>query len=83
MADSLGTERAVPLHDYLPLAIFPEQPDGQQKLVAPLLLTKRRLHAGTNKLQFVVPTLPARAAIDPYNELVDRVLADNSKTVTL
>jgi len=83
VADSLGTERPAPLNDYLPLAIFPEQPDGQKKLVAPLLLTKRRLHAGTNKLQFTVPRLPERASIDPYNELVDRVLADNSKDVSL
>lgn len=83
VADSLGTERNALENDYLPLAIFPAQPDGQKKLVNPLLLTKRRLHAGTNKLEFVVPKLPERAAIDPYNEVVDRVLDDNSKKVSL
>lgn len=79
VADSLGTERPAPLNDYLPVAIFPAQPDGQKALVKPLLLTKTRLHAGTNKLQFTVAKAPARAAIDPYNEIVDRVLDDNSK----
>ena len=83
VADSLGTERVVPGNDYLPIAIFPAQPDGEQKLAKPLLLTKRRLQRGTNKLTFTVAQAPARAAVDPYNEIVDRVLDDNSRKIEL
>ena len=83
VADSAGTERLVPENDYLPIAIFPTQPDGVQKLVKPLLFTKRRLKRGTNKLSFTVAKAPARAAVDPYNEIVDRVLDDNSRKVEL
>ena len=79
VADSLGTERQVPENDYLPVAVFPAQPDDQKKLVSPLLLTKTRLHAGTNELSFTVPQKPARVAVDPYNEIVDRMLDDNSQ----
>jgi len=82
VADSLGTERPVALNDYLPVGVFPEQAD-KKTLPVPLVLTKRRLHAGTNKLEFVVAKAPARVAIDPYNELVDRVLDDNSKEIKL
>jgi ABC-2 type transport system permease protein len=82
VADSLGTESPAPLNDYLPVAVFPAQPDAK-KAVAPLLLTKRRFHAGTNKLEFIVARPPAKVAVDPYNELVDRVLDDNSREIKL
>ncbi|GAA4359535.1 M1 family aminopeptidase [Hymenobacter saemangeumensis] len=83
VADSLGAEKPVALNDYLPVAVFPEQGKDKSKPVPPLLLTKQRLQAGTNKLEFVVAQKPARVAVDPYNELVDRVLDDNSKEVEL
>ncbi|MBJ6111004.1 ABC transporter permease [Hymenobacter sp. BT523] len=82
VADSLGTERPGPENDYLPVAIFPAQ-GNDQKPVPPLLLTKRRFHAGTNKLEFVVAKEPAKVAVDPYHEFVDRVVQDNTKDVAL
>jgi len=82
VADSLGTERPSPENDYLPVAIFPAL-GKDKKPVAPLLLTKHRFHAGTNRLQFVVAREPAKVAVDPYHELVDRVLDDNVKDVKL
>ncbi|MCC3151542.1 M1 family aminopeptidase [Hymenobacter sp. BT770] len=82
VADSLGTERASPENDYLPVAIFPAL-GKDKKPVAPLLLTKHRIHTGTNKLQFVVAKEPAKAAVDPYHELIDRVLEDNAKDIKL
>ncbi|WP_201983997.1 ABC transporter permease/M1 family aminopeptidase [Hymenobacter rubidus] len=82
VADSLGTERPSPENDYLPVAVFPAQ--GDHKLpVPPLLLVKRRFHAGTNKLEFVVAKEPAKVVIDPYHEFVDRVQDDNVKQVKL
>jgi aminopeptidase N len=81
-ADSLGTETPRAFNDYLPVAVFPAQ-GKDKKLPQPLLLTKQRLHAGTNKLEFVVAKAPAKAAVDPYNHLVDRVLDDNAKEIKL
>ncbi|UOQ66890.1 hypothetical protein [Hymenobacter volaticus] len=81
-ADSLGNERAAQFQDWVPVAVFPES--GKDKKPAPpLALTKRRLHAGTNQLEFIVPKKPAKAGVDPYHELVDRTLEDNTKAVEL
>lgn len=82
-ADSLGNEHpAAQTHDALPVAIFPATgPD--QRPVPPLLLVRRRLHAGDNRLRFVVARKPASVAVDPYHLLIDRQLDDNTKDVKL
>ncbi|GAB3229568.1 M1 family aminopeptidase [Hymenobacter seoulensis] len=81
-ADSLGNERDAKYQDWVPVAVFPEQ--GKEKMpVLPLAMTKRRLHAGTNYLEFIVPKKPAKAGVDPYHMLVDRTLEDNTKAVEL
>jgi aminopeptidase N len=82
VADSLGTETTRPFSDYLPVAVFPAQ-GKEKKAVAPLLLKKYRLRPGTNKLEMIVAKAPAKAAVDPYNHLVDRVLDDNAREVKL
>jgi len=82
VADSLGTERPGPLNDYLPVAVFPAL-GKDKKPVPPLVLTKRRFHAGTNKFEFITAQEPARVAVDPYHEFIDRVQSDNSKDVKL
>lgn len=81
-ADSTGNQKAAPERDYLPLAIFPE-PGKDKKPVPPLVLEKRRLVAGDNKLRFIVSQKPASVAVDPYHELIDRTLDDNTKDVKL
>lgn len=81
-ADSLGNERIAAVQDWVPVAVFPEQ-GKDKKPVAPLALTKRRLHTGTNHLEFIVPRKPGKAGVDPYHVLVDRTLEDNTKTVEL
>ena len=78
-ADSLGNQRpADQRRDVLPVAIFPEL-GKDKKPVPPLLLVKRRLRPGDNKLRFVVSKKPASVAIDPYNMIIDRRLDDNVK----
>ncbi|GAA4032817.1 M1 family aminopeptidase [Hymenobacter glaciei] len=78
-ADSLGNQSpADQSRDALPVAIFPEL-GKDKKPVPPLLLVKRRLHAGDNKLSFVVNKKPASVAVDPYNMIIDRRLGDNTK----
>jgi hypothetical protein len=78
-ADSLGNQKpADQTRDALPIAIFPEL-GKDEKPVPPLLITKRRLRTGDNKLRFVVDKKPASVAVDPYNIIIDRQLEDNSK----
>ena len=81
-ADSTGNQKAAPERDYLPVAIFPE-PGKDKKPVPPLVLEKRRLVAGDNKLRFIVAQKPASVAVDPYHEIIDRTLDDNVKDVKL
>ena len=82
VADSLGTERSVAENDYLPLAVF-AAPGKDKKPVPPLLLIKRRLHAGANKFEFITAREPAKVVVDPYHEFIDRVQKDNSQDVRL
>ncbi|UYZ61654.1 ABC transporter permease/M1 family aminopeptidase [Hymenobacter weizhouensis] len=82
-ADSLGNQKpADQTRDALPVAIFPEL-GKDKKPVPPLLLVKRRLRPGDNKLSFVVAQKPASVAVDPYNMIIDRQLDDNVKDVKL
>ena len=79
-ADSAGNQHAAPFSDYLPLAVFPEK-GKDYKPPAPLLLTHYRFKQGDNTLTLVVDKKPASVMIDPYYEVVDRTLDDNSKDV--
>ncbi len=81
-ADSTGNQKPAAERDYLPVAVFPEL-GADKKPLPPLLLLKRRLVAGDNKLQFIVAKKPASVAVDPYHELIDRNLDDNTKDVKL
>ena len=82
VADSLGTESNRAFNDYLPVAVFPAQGKAL-KAVQPLSLKKYRLRPGTNRLEIIVAQAPAKAAVDPYNQFVDRVLDDNARDVKL
>jgi hypothetical protein len=78
-ADSLGNQSpADQSRDALPVAIFPEL-GKDKKPVPPIMMLKRRLRTGDNKLRFVVNKKPASVAIDPYNIIIDRRLDDNVK----
>jgi hypothetical protein len=46
-------------------------------------LAKVRLKPGENTLTYTVKAKPAEAAIDPYNEIIDRNLDDNRKDIKL
>ncbi|MBF9239621.1 ABC transporter permease [Hymenobacter sp. BT683] len=78
-ADSSGNQRpADQSRDALPVAVFPEL-GKDKKPVPPMLMVKRRLRPGDNRLRFVVNKKPASVAIDPYNMIIDRRLDDNVK----
>lgn len=78
--DSLGTETAVPLNDYVEIGLYStaasEEP-GQ-----PLYLQQHRIHAGTQTITLTVPKRPKSAGIDPRQLLVDRNMDDNYAQIT-
>ncbi len=77
-ADTLGTENATPLHDWVDIGLYADADEKE-------LLTVKRVFFDKEKLVFTLPskTLPAKAAIDPYRLLIERVIKDNVKGVAL
>jgi len=80
-ADSLGTETDVPMNDLVDVGVFAAAARGA-RIGAPLAIRKVRVRTGTARYEFVVPSEPSRAGIDPYNLLIDRNPGDNSKDVS-
>ena len=73
-ADALGKEGDAPLADWIDIGVL--DADNQ-----PLFLEKRRIEREETEFTIVVDKKPARAGIDPYNKLIDRVPKDNTMAV--
>lgn len=80
-ADSLGKETAIPVSDYIDIAVFAE-PVDDRKLGVPLVLKRMKVTAKENVFSFRVKEKPYQAGIDPYHYLVDRIADDNVKKIT-
>jgi hypothetical protein len=74
VADDLGKESAVPMHDLVDIGVL----DADD---APLFLEKRRVGDEETTFTAIVARKPARAGIDPYNKLIDRRAKDNTMPV--
>jgi len=79
-ADGQGVEEEIPHRDWIEFGVFGEDPDGEE---IELYRDKRRLETGVGRLEVVVDQEPKRAGIDPRNLLIDRVVNDNSQTVSV
>jgi hypothetical protein len=75
-ADALGVEQEVPLHDWLPVGVL----DAKG---AALVLEPRKFDQPRTTLTVVADGVPARAGVDPLNELVDRIPEDNLMPVAV
>ena len=80
--DGTGKEVAAVPDVPLDIGVFAAAPrngvDGK-----PLYLAKRVLPKGDSTITVVVDAKPAEAGVDPYNELIDRIPADNRHAVSL
>ena len=77
-ADSLGKERKVALNEWMDVGLFADEDEKE------LLFQKRvAVTDSVMTFNFVVDTLPVKAAIDPRHILIDRVYSDNIKPVKL
>ncbi|HJU21247.1 MAG TPA: M1 family aminopeptidase, partial [Casimicrobiaceae bacterium] len=75
-ADDLGKETDAPLHDYIDIGVLDDQGE-------PLFLEKRKIVDPRMTFKVIVAKKPARAGIDPYNELIDRRPKDNTVAVSI
>jgi ABC-2 type transport system permease protein len=69
-ADNLGAEKEVPLADWVDIGILDAKGN-------PLYLAKHKIERAQTGFTLMVDGLPAKAGIDPWNELVDRNPDDN------
>jgi len=77
-ADGLGAETPMPLDDYIEIGVFTGKKDHE----IPLFLEKRKITQEKQTFEVIVDQMPARAGIDPYNKLIDRISDDNMIDVT-
>lgn len=73
-ADSLGTESAVEVRDYIDIGLFAKE--GDNKLARPILMKRLKVSGRENSFTFLVDEKPDYAGVDPYNYLVDRIPDD-------
>jgi ABC-type transport system involved in multi-copper enzyme maturation permease subunit len=78
-SDSIGRETEIPMNDLVDIGVFADGKDGA--LGEPLILERRRIHSGKQTIHIVVSREPKRAAIDPYDKVIDRERGDNVREV--
>jgi hypothetical protein len=79
-ADETGNEREVPVDDFIDIGAFSAPAKGK-KYGRTLYRERLRITKPQNEFTFVTAELPQKAGIDPFMLLVDRMPADNLKTV--
>ena len=80
-ADSLGNESEARMNDLIDVGVFAAASKGSTGEGTPLYLAKHRIGSGRQRIEVVVDSVPARAGIDPYFKLIDRIGRDNVVTV--
>jgi ABC-2 type transport system permease protein len=83
-ADGKGAETEQPLDEPFDIGVFSDEPGKKGfKPASVLLMERRRISSGTQRLTLVVDRQPRWAGIDPYNKRIDRNSDDNLKKVDM
>jgi hypothetical protein len=82
IASQQGAEAETPVNDWIDIGVFAEKEPGGADPGKPLLVAKHHLTQASTVIELVVPALPVRAGIDPYNKLIDRNPDNNTMAVT-
>lgn len=70
-----GKATEVPMDDVIEIGVFAAA--GGSALGEPLYLRRHRIRSGEQTISITVPKEPARAGIDPYRKLIERIGRDN------
>jgi ABC-type transport system involved in multi-copper enzyme maturation permease subunit len=81
-ADEKGEEHEVPVNDWIEIGAFAKPAKGK-KYGKTLYRDRVFMKTGPGAYTFTVDEMPDTAGIDPFLLLVDRVPADNTKTVEI
>nr|WP_236726949.1 M1 family aminopeptidase [Xanthomonas cannabis] len=81
-ADGRGKEHAVPMDDWIEVAIY-GLPSGKNATAPLLALQRQHITSATPSFTLTVDALPIEAGFDPDNKLIDRVPDDNRKRISL
>ncbi|TPE63946.1 aminopeptidase [Sandaracinobacter neustonicus] len=82
-ADGKGKETPAPLADSIDVGLFKARPgQGAFSKADVILMERRPVRSGEQKIVIVTKEKPAFAGIDPYNKYVDRNSDDNVTAVT-
>lgn len=77
-ADTLGNETQVPLQEWIDIGVYADNDEEQ------LMAWKRvKFDDENSTVSMIVDSLPAKAALDPRRILIERVIDDNVKKVSL
>jgi len=79
-SNSLGKETAIPIADYIDIAVF-SKPKNDKNLGKALVYKRIKIGKKVNTFTFKTKELPYQAGIDPYNYLIDKISEDNVKKV--
>jgi ABC-2 type transport system permease protein len=82
-ADSSGKESPAVMNDYIDIGVFAAETTDKngRRQTNPLYLKKYKLQPGIQTITVHVKGNPAKAGIDPYNKLIDRIPDDNTVEV--
>jgi len=80
--DAKGNESEAPLAERIEVGLFTAEP-GRDAFDARdvIVMERRSLHSGAQRLTFVTDRKPAYAGVDPYNYYIDRNSGDNVQPV--
>ena len=80
-ADDVGNEQEVAMNDSIDIGVFAAPAGGQSTEGKALYFAKHRISSGTQRIEVTTDEPPARAGVDPYHKLIDRVTRDNTIAV--
>jgi ABC-type transport system involved in multi-copper enzyme maturation permease subunit len=80
-ADGKGKETERAMDDWVDIGVFGEKGKDTPPEGKVLLLEKRHLEKGQDRVEVVVDDLPKKAGIDPFNKLIDRNPENNIMAV--
>ncbi len=81
-ADSLGKESPIAINDWIEVGVFAAPADGK-KYGKPLELRRVKINRKEQSFTFKTKMEPYEAGIDPNCYLIDKVVGDNVKKVTI